>query len=228
MTSTRFPGKTLAPFLDSTLLEHILGRLKGGRHPVDIRVATSTEPSNDPIVEACDRAGVPVGRGPELDVLARFAQTIEAMPERPDVVVRLCADRPFVGTSLVDDLLDAYFELGEPDLLANNRPPSYPYGLDLEVMKMRALLEAAAESSDPYEREHVTPFLERRPERYRVVNLTCPFGNFSQVRVVVDTPADYEAMQVVGRRLRELDPRPDHRDLLNLYAVEPELFATSP
>lgn len=227
MASTRFPGKTLAPFLDSTLLEHILGRLKGGRHLVDIRVATSTEPSDDPIVEACNRVGVPVGRGPELDVLARFAETIEAMTERPDAVVRMCADRPFVDASLVDDLLDAYVQLGEPDLLANNRPPSYPYGLDLEVMTTNALLEAAAESSDSHEREHVTPFLDRRPERYRVINQTCPFGNFSHVRVVVDTPADYEAMQRVGRRLRELDSRFTYRDLLNLHAVEPELFATS-
>jgi len=211
MGSTRFPGKTLAPFGGTTVLEHMLGRMKRVVHPLEVVVATSDLSEDDVIASAAAAAGVRVFRGEAADVLARFAGCIEALPDRPSLVLRVCADRPLLCPVLIDELLDAYEGFGRPDYLSNNAPPSYPSGLDLELVRTECLEAADRESRDPYEREHVTPFVYRRPERFRLSGLTCPFGNYSGVRLALDTPDDYERLKAIHSRL---PADYDYRDVL--------------
>lgn len=215
MGSTRFPGKSLAPFAGSTVLQHILERLRRVVNPLELVVATTDLEEDDPIVAAGLESGVRVFRGDAADVLSRFAACIEWLPERPPLVLRICADRPFLCPVLVDELLASYEELGRPDYLSNNRPQSYPDGLDLELVRTECLEEAHRESGDAYEREHVTPFVYRRPERFRLAALVCPFGNFSHTRLALDTPDDYERLEALYRLL---PAEYDYRDVLT--AVE--------
>ncbi len=212
MGSTRFPGKTLASFGESTVLQHILRRLGRVTAAIEVWVATSELPQDDAIVEVCASEGVPVFRGEVDDVLRRFTACLGAMSSRPELVLRVCADRPLMCPVLADELLAAYEELGRPDYLANNLSPSYPDGLDLELVRADALETADRESCDEYEREHVTPFVYRRPERFRVAGLTCPFGNFSHVDVALDTPDDYDRLKRLHERLPD---DYDYRDVLN-------------
>lgn len=223
MGSSRFPGKSLAAFGGSTVLQHQLRRLQRVRHPVALLVATSELEEDDAIVAACLSEGIAVVRGPSDDVLARFVVAIESLPQQPELVLRVCADRPLLCPVLVDELLDAYDEIGRPHYVANNLPPSYPIGLDLELVQTEVLLEAARSAEDPYEREHVTPFVYRRPEQFRIGALVCPFGNHSHVRATLDTQADYERLLHLHDELTALDPHYDHRDLLNLATIRPEL-----
>jgi len=214
MGSTRLPGKTLAPFAGTTVLGHMLARLRTVRHPVDLVVATSDRPEDDAVARACEQAAVGVFRGSADDVLARVLAA--ARSAGAELVLRICADRPLLCPALVDELLDAYDELERPDYLANNLPPSYPDGLDLELVRIGCLDQAARESVDPYEREHVTPFVYRRPERFRLAGLVCPFGNFSHVRVALDTRDDLERLTMLHARLPE---GYDHRDVLTAVEV---------
>jgi spore coat polysaccharide biosynthesis protein SpsF len=216
--SSRLPGKVLMPFGETTMLGRIVERL---RDVAPIVVATSVAPADDAIVSECDRSDVPVFRGDEDDVLARFAACVRALPAQPRLVVRICADRPFACPVLLRELLDLYELTGAPDYLSNTVPQSYPVGLDLELVGTDVLLEAAGEADAPYDREHVTPFVYRRPDRYRLVNIPCPFGPYEQVRATVDTQRDYDALTVVAQRL---SAGSDYRDLLTLASLEPELF----
>jgi spore coat polysaccharide biosynthesis protein SpsF len=143
------------------------------------------------------------------------------MTEEPDVVVRICADRPFACPVLLQELFELYGAAGEPDYLSNTIEKSYPDGLDLELVRTEALREAARESTDPYEREHVTPFVCRNRDRFRLVNVYCPFGNFADVRAVIDTSADYERLTKVSQRLPD---DADYRDIINCATASPELF----
>jgi spore coat polysaccharide biosynthesis protein SpsF len=216
MGSKRFPGKSLAPFADSTVLQHLLERLGRVSHPMEIIVATSDREEDDAIVTACAESQVRTFRGAPEDVLARFVACIGALPLRPTLVLRVCADRPLLCPVLVDELLDAYDELGRPDYLSNNLPPSYPDGLDLELVRADCLEHAHRESTDSYEREHVTPFIYRRPERFKLAGLVCPFGNFSRVRLALDTHADHKRLTSLHSKL----PRDyDYHDLLTAAAL---------
>ena len=225
MGSTRLPGKSLREFGDSTLLQHILRRLGSMEQRASLLVATSTESEDDAIEAACRDEQVAVFRGSRDDVLGRVAAAVGALEPRPELVLRVCADRPLICPRLADELLATHDSAGRPDYLSNTLVKSYPDGLDLELVSTDALLAAAEEAADPYEREHVTPFVYRRPERFSLVNITCPYGNYSDVRATIDYPADYEALARVAARL---GPHYDWRDVLTLAEVEPELFPPSP
>ena len=221
MASTRLPGKSLREFGGSTLLQHILRRLLGMAAPVSLLVATSIEPEDDAIEALCREEGVAVFRGAAGDVLGRFAAALRELQPRPELTLRVCADRPLICPRLADELLAFYEEVGRPDYLSNTLEKSYPDGLDLELVRTEALLEASERAIDAYEREHVTPYVYRRPERFSLVNSTCPYGNFSHVRVTIDYSADHDALEHVAARL---GPDHDWRDVLTLAEVEPELF----
>lgn len=223
MGSIRLPGKVLMPFGEKTMLAFILRRLRRGTVK-EIWVATSELPEDDAVAVVADAEGAGITRGSDDDVLGRFRDCIEQMPHRPDLVVRVCADRPLICPSLLAQLLDLYPLYDSPDYLSNTLVKSYPDGLDLEIVRTETLLAAAAEATDADEREHVTPFIYRRPERFSLANVTCPFGNLADVRAVVDTQADYDSLVEVERRLGALRPDHDHLDLVNLATVSPELF----
>jgi len=212
MASTRLPGKTLAPFGDSTVLNHILERLQSVKRLPELVVATTEDPEDDVIVNACKEAGIEAYRGHATDVLGRFVACIKELPSQPDLILRICADRPFLCPVLVDELLRGYDEHGHPDYLSNSLQPSYPRGLDLEIVRTDCLMDSHCESQDPYEREHVTPFVYRRLERYKVVGLICPYGNYSYADLAIETPADYKRLTALHG---QLPADYDYRDLLN-------------
>jgi spore coat polysaccharide biosynthesis protein SpsF len=99
----------------------------------------------------------------------------------------------------------------------------YPLGFDTEVIAMEALREAARESSDPYEREHVTPFIWRRPERFPAVHLAC-VPDRRHWRLTVDTADDYALACRVYDELFEEDPLFGLDALTGLIGRRPELL----
>jgi spore coat polysaccharide biosynthesis protein SpsF len=195
MGSTRFPGKVLADLEGEPLIRFLLRRL---RHvAVDhVVVATSECPADDAVVEAVTELDMPVVRGPEHDVLTRFVHVIEAFPA--DVVVRLTADCPLVDPNLVGAALELRSR-SAADYASNTLVRTFPDGLDVEVIRAPVLIEAAKEAADPVEREHVTPFVYRRPERYRLVSLRNS-EHLGDERWTVDTPADLEFVRSITRR----------------------------
>ena len=225
MGSSRFPGKSLAPFAGTTVVGRVLERLTGVERPLELAVATSTEPEDDELARACERLGVHVVRGARDDVLGRFADALVQLGRTDALVIRICADRPLLCPRLVEEAVDLWGEDEGVDYLANNLEPSYPDGLDVELVRGRCLLAAARESEDPYEREHVTPFIYRRPQRFRRRSVTCPYGNYAHVRVALDTPEDHVRLLEVHDLLAEREQLYDYRDVLNLAELRPDLLS---
>ena len=183
--STRLPGKVLMPIAGQPMLAFMLTRL-AGVHAGKVVVATSREPQDDAVASAAGGAGVAVVRGSERDVLSRFVDALDEYPA--DVVVRLTADCPLIDPALVDEALAAHSEW-DADYTSNTLVRTYPDGLDIEVVRAGALRDAARESTDPVEREHVTPFVYRRPERYRLAAVVGP-EPLGRERWTVDTNDD--------------------------------------
>jgi len=196
MGSTRLPGKVLADLGNRPMLEFMLD---GIRHlPVDhLVVATSTRPQDDAVADVVAAAGVEVVRGSESDVLARYCAVLDAFP--CDAVVRLTGDCPLVDPDIVSDVLDLHQARGA-DYTSNVLPRTFPKGLDVEVIDAAVLRQAADESVDPGEREHVTPFVYRRPERFKLANLSNP-EHLGDERWTVDTPDDLALVRHVVDRL---------------------------
>ena len=165
--STRLPGKVLQDLGGRPLLRFMLDRLADLRVD-ELVVATSALDRDDAVVDIAWDAGRQAVRGSEADVLSRFVAALDAHPA--DHVIRLTADCPLADPVLIEGVLARHLDRGA-DYTSNVFPRTFPRGLDCEVMTATALRTAHAEATDSAEREHVTPFLYRRPERFALANM---------------------------------------------------------
>ena len=221
MTSTRLPGKVLLPLGGEPMLARLVERLKRVRRADQIVIATTTNAADDAIVALCDRLGVTCHRGSELDVLSRYAEAARA--QQADVVVRITSDCPLIDPALIDDVI-ARYQAGDADCVSNMLPPTWPYGMAVEVFSARALAEAHAEATQPAEREHVTPFLYAHPQRFRLHNVASP-TDLSGQRWTVDTPEDYALVRRLFDAVHPMHPDFTLADLLAAMQAHPDWLA---
>jgi spore coat polysaccharide biosynthesis protein SpsF len=186
-TSTRLPGKVLLTAGDRTFLEHHLDRLIATGLPVI--VATTTNSDDEPIVVLAEKAGIPVFRGSEEDVLSRFAGA--ARQYGLDGVVRVTSDCPLIDAEVVAAGVERFRAENDENLyLSNCLERTYPRGMDYEVFSTARLLDAEARATLPADREHVTPYLhQNRPGDIRLLNLPWRGGG-SHYRLTLDTEDD--------------------------------------
>lgn len=218
MGSSRLPGKVLKPVAGRPMLWYQIERLRRCRQVERLVVATTVRAIDDAIVAFCEQESIDVIRGPEMDVLDRFV--LAARTTSASTVVRLTADCPLIEPALIDLAIEI-FEAGSYDYLSNMHPPSWPYGMAVEVMTRHALDEAAAEARDPAEREHVTPFLYWRPERYSLRSITRQ-PDISAQRWTVDTPEDFELVSRIIETLYPTRPEFTIDDVLALLDRHPD------
>ena len=221
MTSTRLPGKVLLPLAGEPMLTRLIERLRRVRRADGIVVATTTNATDDPIAALCAQLGVPCHRGSEHDVLSRYADA--ARLHGADTVVRITSDCPLIDPALIDQVIAAYEE-GGIDYVSNMLPPTWPYGMAVEVFSAAALAQAHAEATQAAEREHVTPFLYWHPERYRLRNVASPV-DLSQHRWTVDTPEDYALVSRLFHHLMPTHPHFTQADVLALLEQHPDWIA---
>ena len=222
MSSTRLPGKVLAPIRGEPMILRQLERVRRARTLTKVMVATSAEPSDEPLASLLASRGYPVHRGDLRDVLGRFAGAARSAGE-PTHVVRLTADCPLIDPGLIDEAVRLALA-SQTAYCGNAERRTYPDGLDVEVMTADALFAADAEATDAFDREHVTPFLRRQPERFAAAHLVQP-ADQSEMRWTVDTCADFTFARAVYDALYETNPEFTTRDVHELLAERPDLAA---
>lgn len=222
MSSTRLPGKVLKDIAGRPMLAWVVERARKAKTATDVVVATTTEPSDDPIASFCMLMGYACTRGSLNDVLDRYYQT--ARQYRADIIVRLTADCPLIDPAEIDHVVQE-FQRGGVDFAANRLPPpfgrTYPVGLDTEVCSFEALERAWDEAKEPYQREHVMPYLYEIPGRFKVLRVDHD-PDYGELRWTVDTQQDLQLVRAIFERMGE---REDFGwlDVLELFQREPEL-----
>ncbi|MCX6055492.1 MAG: glycosyltransferase family protein [Chloroflexi bacterium] len=201
MSSTRLPGKVLLDLGGKTVLARMIERVRMAKGVDQVVVATTIDPSDDPIVTLCAREKVEVFRGSLPDVLDRYYQT--AISYKADRIVRLTGDCPLIDPGLIDKAIEALITK-KADFACNRLPPpfhrTYPIGLDVEVCTFSALKRAWHEAVEKHDREHVLPYLYEAEGRFKVVQLdhTEDLGN---LRWTLDTPEDLLLLKEIISRL---------------------------
>ncbi|AMA08230.1 cytidylyltransferase domain-containing protein [Picosynechococcus sp. PCC 73109] len=205
MTSTRLPGKVLKEVSGKSLLEYQIERLKRVESAENIIIATTVNEADQPITELCERLSIDYFRGSEADVLSRYYQA--ALVHQADVVVRVTSDCPLIDPLVIDQVIQCYLNHQlEYDYVSNSLKRTYPRGMDTEVFSFKALEEAFQEATAQPDREHVTPFIYRQPERYTLGHVTYS-EDYSHYRWTVDTPEDFELIQKVIETLHPKNPK---------------------
>jgi len=188
MGSTRLPGKVLMDIAGQTMLARVVNRVRRSTRIDETVIATTVSQSDEPVVAECQKLNVTCFRGSEKDVLDRYYQA--ALAYNAEGVVRITSDCPLTDPGIVDLVIREFFKKVPLDYASNNLPPrTFPRGVDVEVFSWTALERAWFQDHNPAWREHVTPFLYRNPQSFRlhrVINQT----DYSSMRWTVDTTED--------------------------------------
>lgn len=222
MTSTRLPGKVLEDLGGAPLLGRVVERALRATRINQVGVATTDRASDDPVADFCREAGIRCFRGDEHDVLDRYRQAAAAFGG--EVIIRLTADCPLLDPAVIDRVIEG-FESADFDYASNTVKPTFPDGLDTEVFTRRALETAWRDAALPSEREHVTPFIWKRPEQFRIHSIEQPV-DLSALRWTVDDAADLDFVRAVFARLEPGDTAME--DVLALLDRHPDLGSINP
>lgn len=224
-SSTRLPGKVLLSLAGEPMILRQLERIRRAEHLDEVVIATSRDPSDDQLTTMLQESGYSVIRGSLTDVLDRFCHVIDE--RKPEVVVRITADCPLISPRVIDEIVEE-FHSSNNDYVSNTMDPTYPDGLDVEVVLASILTELCASSTDAAEREHVTLGVYRHPERFSIRNYGDPEGwDNSNLRWTVDNADDFAFVAQVFDYLWPLNPNFDYEDVLALLKEHPELSRTA-
>jgi len=202
--SSRLPGKSALPLPlgaagdAATLLGHVVGRTHRATTVEQVIVATTTQVADDELAALAGRLGAAVVRGDEHDVLARFVQALDAAGPAATTVVRLTADNPALDPAFVDAAVVHQQRTGADYTLTTG----LPLGTNVEVIAVEALRRAHREASQLVEREHVTPYLRRHPDLFRLETLALSVPPaVAALRLTVDYPSDYALLSLLFEEL---------------------------
>jgi spore coat polysaccharide biosynthesis protein SpsF len=217
MSSTRLPGKVLLDLAGQPMLARVVERARLARSIDRVIVATTVESEDEPIVALCNSRGWSVSRGSRDDVLDRYYQA--ALADGADPIVRITSDCPVIDPGVIDQVVAQLTD--GVDYASNINPRrTFPRGLDAEAFTFAALSTAWREDREATGREHVTPFLYRHPERFRIALVESDKPEAASHRWSVDTSEDYELLRRIYEHFR--DTGFTWLDVLDLLAQHPD------
>ena len=201
MGSTRLPGKALADLAGLTLLAHCVERLRA-TSGLPVVLATTTDAADDSLCEAGEHLGVTIVRGAPDDVLGRFVQVASTLGLTD--LVRATCDNPGVDMDSPRRTLELLRRSGADHVAEFG----LPYGAGVEALSVQAMLRSAELTSEGYDREHVTPFLQRDSRFFALQAIAPGHLRRPELRLSVDTAEDLDFMRRLFAAAEAECPRP--------------------
>lgn len=192
MSSSRFPGKVLAPFRGQPMIKQVITRIANVVSREQIVVLSSIQPTDDPLAAYVDSLGISVYRGPLENVFRRFQLCLGAYP--CDWVARISGDSPLMQDNVLRQVL-AQVEDNDVDLITNVFPRTYPRGCSVEIINTATLSALKSDALIAEEQEHVTKVFYNHPDRYQIVNVASRNPALAKVDLTVDSLDDLARLE---------------------------------
>lgn len=188
--SSRLPGKILKEICGKPVLQYIVERMQTSQSARQVVVATSTEPSDDPIVRYCENYGIKYFRGDKNNVAARFLACSQA--HNFEYAVRINGDNIFTDAAILDEMI-SNISIQEYDFISNVQGRTFPYGMSIEIVRTAFYQESLSNFQLQEHFEHVTLYFYQNPtfgRQYHFVNTICPSA--AGIKLALDTQADFD------------------------------------
>ena len=215
MSSKRLPGKVLRPVQGKPILQYLLESLAQCKKLGTTVVATSVEPTDDPVEQFCWEYGIPCYRGPLADVAGRFVEVVKKYDF--NAFVRLNGDSPLLDYRLVDQAIFIYCS-GDYDIATNVLRRTYPKGQSIEVIKSKVFLDVYPLMLKKSEREHVTSYFYTHKNDFNIGSLE--YGkNYGEIQLSVDTMEDLKRFESIIGSMEK--PQWEHTfdEIINFLSV---------
>lgn len=216
--STRFPKKTLELIEKKPMIWHVINRVRKIKSVQQIALITTRKNTDKILLKIADDNGIFGFAGDVHDLLNRHYQC--ALKINADPIIRITSDCPLIDPKLVEKILRFYLN-NDYDYVSNIIKPSYPDGLDVEIFSLSALKKAVKNAKLRSEREHVSPYFVKNPDKFKLYNVENK-KDLSHLRWTVDQIEDMKLVRKIYSRMR---PKTifSMNDVLKIINKEPEL-----
>ena len=197
--STRLPGKALMEIEGKAIITHAMESLK--RVDAGCHVVLTDHASKAQLEPLADAAGFSLFAGSADDVLNRYVSA--AAVYGVDTIIRATGDNPLVDAEAAELILESHLDTradysGFDDM---------PLGTGVEVLRVSALKTAEDESDEPYDHEHVSPYLYKNPGRFKINRIKAPDRLcLPGAMVTIDTAEDFEYVKALYASLYRRKP----------------------
>ena len=219
MGSTRLPGKTMEKITkDKRVIDFVVEQLKFSKMIEKIIVAIPDSTEDDVTYNHLLSRKIQTYRGSSKNVLDRYYQCAKNI--HSSVIVRVTADCPLIDPEIVDKVITKFIK-NKFDYVSNTHPRTFPYGTETEVFSFNALEKTWNETSNDFDREHVTPYFYKNPNKFSIGNVTQE-KNQSNYRWTVDYIEDLELVKYIANNIIKKPILTS--DIINLIIKNPNLL----
>jgi len=205
------------PLNGEPMIYRQIARILESQEVENLIVATSTDPSDDELVDYLNMKGVASFRGSLDNVFSRFYEIINC--ESPDTIIRLTADCPLVMPNIIDAMLSQFY-IRETEYMSNALHPTYPDGLDIEIFSRECFNRLSTLSLTQEELEHVTLGINNRKDVFKIENYSDVDDN-SKLRWTVDYLEDFEFIKAVYANFQGREKEFTYQEVLNFVELNP-------
>ena len=219
MGSTRLPGKTMEKITkDKRVIDFVVEQLKFSKIIEKIIVAIPDSIEDDVTYNHLLSKKIQTYRGSLKNVLDRYYQCAKNISS--SVIVRVTADCPLIDPEIVDKVIMKFIK-NKFDYVSNTHPRTFPYGTETEVFSFNALEKAWNETRNDFDREHVTPYFYKNPNKFSIGNVIQEKDQ-SNYRWTIDYNEDLELVKYIANNIIKKPILTN--DIINLIIKNPNLL----
>lgn len=217
--SKRLPGKIFKNLVGKKVIDHIIDITKHVQHIDDLVILTTTLYEDEKIVEYCKNKELKCVVGSPTDVLDRFR--VSYRKYKPDHIVRLTADNPLMDPEIIEKTIIKHIE-GKYDLTSNKIGKTFPYGLDVEVIKSSIMREVWMTTDNIEEREHVTLYIYKNSHLFKIGKISNDLKIYLNIRLTLDTEEDFKLINIIYKNIYKGSPI-SFRNIIHFLNENPDL-----
>ena len=195
--SSRLPNKALKKINGKPSICYVIDRVKKSKKIEKIILATTDKKQDSILLKIAKEKNILGFAGNENDVLKRFYQA--AITYNADPIVRITGDCPLIDHTIIDEIVN-FFLTQKFDYVSNTIPPTYPDGEDVEVFSFKTLKNAFENAKWKSEREHVTPYIEKNPKKFKIFNYANK-SDLSSLRWCLDDKSDLKLIRAIYKKM---------------------------
>jgi len=198
--SRRFPNKVLKKINEKTVLEHVISRIKNVNFKNKIIIATTNNKKDKEIIKIAKKNNCSFYAGSENNVLERFYKTAKKFKIKN--LIRISADSPFIDPRIIEKAYKIY-KKKKYDYVSNIINPSYPKGMSVEFFNYKSIEIAYNLAISEFDKEHVTPFIYKRPDIFKLKNFKLK-KSYRKYRFTVDYRKDLIFCKKIYKKICKL------------------------
>lgn len=213
LDSKRFPRKVLKKINGNSIIKIIHDKVSKIKTLDKIIIATSKRPIDDPLVVFAQKNKINYYRGSYKNVAQRCFDA--AKRYKADYFLRLNADSPFVDLKIIKKGISV-LRKKKPDLITNLVKRTFPYGISLEIIKVKSL-QKSIPLMNKFDSEHVTNFFYKKKRYFKIIKFYSKNNLLSNLRMVVDYATDLKVLRYISKKTRNKIFNMDYEQIAKKY-----------